>query len=452
MNNSSHSKRGSFGSTFGMIAAAAGSAIGLGNVWKFPYEAGENGGSAFLLIYFAILFVIGIPLMISEFVVGRSSHSNPVDALKKASKNKYGGIIGILGVIAAFLILAFYSTVAGWTMHYTYLASTNAFSTMSATDLRVAFDTFTQSGTMPVVWQTMFMILTIVIVLLGIEKGIERYTKFLMPLLFVLLIVLCVRSITLENASKGLAFLFIPNFNAINSDVLLNALGQVFFSLSLGMGTMITYASYFSDKENLSKTAIYVSLLDTIIAVLAGIAIFPAVFALGFSPAEGPGLVFIVLPQVFNSLPAGQIFALIFFLLLTIAAITSSISLLEVVVAYVVEEHNISRTKASIIGGTLSLMLGIFATLSFAKIEGLFNGNAGFFNLLENLSTNILLPVGGLLIVLIVGWVMDKKIIKHQLGVKNLQNQMLYKGFRIVIRYIAPLAIILVFLNAIGII
>ncbi|HON17822.1 MAG TPA: sodium-dependent transporter [Salinivirgaceae bacterium] len=442
--------RGSFATTFGIIAAAAGSAIGLGNIWKFPYEAGQNGGGAFLLIYLVILIAIGIPIMMAEFIVGRSSHKNPVGALKEASRSATGGIVGIMGVIAAFLILAFYSTVAGWTMHYVYLSVKNVFAGLSPEEINLVFKQFIAGGYAPLFWQAVFMIITVGIVLLGVEKGIERYTKFLMPLLFLFLLILCVRSVTLPNSIQGLKFLFVPNFTAINTQVILNALGQVFFSLSLGMGTMITYSSYFSDKENLTKTAIQVSVLDTIVALLAGIAIFPAVFAMGLNPAEGTGLVFGVLPQVFNALPGGQIFAVLFFFLLVIAALTSSISLLEVITAYSCEELNITRKASTLWGGLLSLAVGVFVTLSFVPIEGLSSGNAIFFDFLDNLTSNIMLPLGGLLIVIIVGWIMDPKIIENQLRVENPETNIFYKTYRLIIRYLAPIAIFMIFLSSIG--
>jgi NSS family neurotransmitter:Na+ symporter len=311
-------KRSAFRSRFGIIAAAAGSAIGLGNIWRFPYMTGENGGAAFILIYLGIIFAIGVPLMISEFIIGRQSQRNPVGAFKVLKPNSQWKWVGVMGVIASLLILAFYSTVAGWTLEYIKIAVANQYHNLDAEGLRTLFSNFTNNSFMPVFWQVVFIVLTVLIVLAGVEKGIERYTKLLMPLLLLIIIVLCIRSVTLPGASKGLSFLFNPDFSKIDGGVVLNALGQAFFSLSLGMGTMITYGSYIKRSEKLPKIAVSVSITDTLIAILAGVAIFPAVFALGFTADEGTGLVFIVLPQVFNSLPAGQLFAITFFILLFI--------------------------------------------------------------------------------------------------------------------------------------
>jgi NSS family neurotransmitter:Na+ symporter len=450
-NNQDLEKRGVFASKFGVIAAAAGSAIGLGNIWKFPYEAGQNGGGAFLLVYLLLLLAIGTPIMISEFIIGRQSRKNPVGAFNVLKPKSQWKWVGIMGVIASFLILAFYSTVAGWTLEYIKIAVTNQYQNLDAEGLRSLFGNFTSQPVMPVLWQTLFIIITVFIVLAGIEKGIERYTKYLMPLLFVLIIILCIRSLTLPNAAKGLTFLFNPDFSKIDSKVFLNALGQVFFSLSLGMGTMITYGSYIQNKVKLADIAIKVSLTDSIIAILAGIAIFPAVFALGFNPDEGTGLVFVVLPQVFNSLPAGQLFAISFFVLLAIAAVTSSISLLEVVVAYFIEEHNISRRKATIIAGTAALLIGIVSTLSFADISFLKFGSTIFFDILVYLTSNLMLPLGGLCIVIFVGWRVSKKMVQNQLEVETeAPSPLWFRVFLFIVKFIAPIAILLVFLNALG--
>ncbi len=451
-NNQDFEKRGVFASKFGVIAAAAGSAIGLGNIWKFPYEAGQNGGGAFLLVYLLLLLAIGTPIMISEFIIGRHSRRNPVGTfnhLKPKSKWKW---VGIMGVIASFLILAFYSTVAGWTLEYIKIAITNQYQNLDAEGLRALFSNFTSNPAMPVFWQSLFMVFTVVIVLAGIEKGIERYTKYLMPLLFILIIILCIQSLTLPNAGKGLSFLFTPDFSKIDSKVFLNALGQVFFSLSLGMGTMITYGSYIQNKVKLTEIAVKVSLTDTLVALLAGIAIFPAVFALGFKPDEGTGLVFVVLPQVFNSLPLGQLFAVSFFILLAIAAVTSSISLLEVVVAYFIEEKRMARRKATILAGAASLLIGIISTVSFADISYLKFGKILFFDVLVYLTSNLMLPLGGLFIVIFVGWVINKQHIYKQLNINEITTKPFwFKSFLLVVKYIAPIAILFVFLNALGI-
>jgi len=446
-------KRSAFRSRFGIIAAAAGSAIGLGNIWRFPYMTGQNGGAAFILIYLGIIFAIGVPLMISEFIIGRQSQRNPVGAFKVLKPNSPWKWVGVLGVIASVLILAFYSTVAGWTLEYIKIAVANQYHNLDAEGLRTLFSNFTNNSFMSVFWQVVFIVLTVLIVLAGVEKGIERYTKLLMPLLLLIIIVLCIRSVTLPGASKGLSFLFNPDFSKIDGGVVLNALGQAFFSLSLGMGTMITYGSYIKRSEKLPNIAVSVSIADTLIAVLAGVAIFPAVFALGFTADEGTGLVFIVLPQVFNSLPAGQLFAITFFILLFIAAITSSISLLEVVTAYLIEERKVSRTKSAIIGGGAALAIGILCTLSLTDSSALNIGKFSFFDFTEYLTSNIMLPLGGLFIVLFIGWAMSRKHIKEQLNVtKTAKSIAWYNIFMFILRFIAPVAIILIFLYQTGLI
>lgn len=449
MNNPEMHQRGSFATKFGVIAAIAGSAIGLGNIWKFPYETGQNGGAAFILVYLLLMLVIGVPVMISEFIIGRQSRKNPVGAfkaLKPKSKWKY---VGVLGIAASFLILAFYSAIGGWTLEYIRLSVINQFDGMNAQDLHTLYANFVSNPGFPILWQSLFMILTVVIVMLGVEKGIERYTKYLMPLLFVLLVVLCIRSVTLPNASKGLSFLFNPDFTKIDQKVVINALGQVFFSLSLGMGTLITYGSYIRKEVNLTTTAIKVSFVDTLVAILAGIAIFPAVFSLGFNPAEGTGLVFIVLPQVFYSMPFGQILAILFFILLTIASITSSISLLEVVVAYLIEERHLKRKKATIIAGAATMIMAVLCSLSFAN-NSVFRTDSGtLFDFVVYLTNNIMLPLGGLCIVIFLGWRLNKNIIYKQLGAEK--QSFWIRLFMFIIKFVAPIAIILVFLSAINI-
>ncbi|MDD2563062.1 MAG: sodium-dependent transporter [Salinivirgaceae bacterium] len=451
-NLSNTEKRGSFGSKFGVIAAAAGSAVGLGNIWKFPYIAGQNGGGAFLLVYLVLLIAIGAPIMISEFMIGRETRKNPVGAFKILAPTSSWKWVGIMGVIASVFILAFYSTVAGWTLEYIRLAVTNQFLNLDSESLRLLFQNFTASPTLPIFWQILFLFLTCIIVMAGIEKGIERYAKYLMPILFILIIMLCIRSLTLPNAAKGLSFLFNPDFSKIDSNVILRALGQVFFSLSLGMGTLITYGSYIQNKVKLPEIAIKVSLTDSLVAILAGMAIFPAVFAFGFAPTEGTGLVFVVLPQVFNSMPMGQIFAIFFFLLLAVAAITSSISLLEVIVAYLIEEYNLKRKLATIISISISLFLGLICTMSFAPNSVFMIGGVNFFDVLDYLTSNIMLPLGGLCIVVFVGWRLNKSVILRQLEVNPDKSIPVWvKGLLFIIRYIAPLAILSVFLNSLGV-
>jgi len=445
-------QRDGFGSKFGILAAAAGSAIGLGNIWRFPYITGENGGAAFLLIYLFFVLLIGVPVMLSEFTIGRRAQRNPIGAFLKLAPKKLWFLVGVAGVAAAFMILAFYSTVAGWTLHYTYLSIINAFDGKSSTDLTTMFTQFHSGNYLPLFWQVLFMILTAGIVIAGVKDGIEKYTKILMPLLFVILIVLDIRAVTLKGAGEGLSFLFSPDFSKITSATVLEALGQAFFSLSLGMGTMITYGSYIGKKENLQSTALEVSIADTLVAVLAGVAIFPAVFAFKIEPSAGPGLVFMTLPGIFEQMPGGYIFGLLFFLLLVVAALTSSISVLEVVVAYVSEELKFSRKKATLFASLGIMVLGVMATLSFGAMKDFHLFGKNTFDLLDFSSANIMLPLGGFFIVLFVGWKLGKKNVLDELSNSGKLQVYLFNTFLFIVKFIAPIAIALVFMNGIGLI
>ncbi|MCK9448223.1 MAG: sodium-dependent transporter [Bacteroidales bacterium] len=445
------SKRDSFGSKIGIIAAAAGSAIGLGNIWRFPYVAGENGGGAFLLIYLLFVFLIGMPVMLSEFVIGRGSQRNPMGAFRLLAPGSKWFLAGIIGIIAAFLILAFYSTVAGWTLEYLYQAIGQGFKGKDTQQLSLMFDDFHQSGLRPVIWQTVFMFLTAFIVFNGIKNGIEKYTKILMPALFLIIIGLGIRAVTLPGAGQGLAFLFQPDFSKINANTMLQALGQAFFSLSLGMGTMITYGSYVSKKDRLPNITFSVTLADFAISILAGIAIFPAVFAFNIAPESGAGLVFITLPMIFEQIPGGYFFSIIFFVLLSIAALTSTISLLEVAVACFSEELGISRKKATIISALSINILGIFCTLSQGPLPKLSIMGKNLFDMFDFVSANIMLPMGGFFIVVFLGWKMDKKVVFNELTNNNSLKFSLQTIFMFIIKYIAPVAIGIVFLNGLGI-
>ncbi|MBU8891643.1 MAG: sodium-dependent transporter [Bacteroidales bacterium] len=452
MANINFTKRDSFGSKFGIIAATAGSAVGLGNIWRFPYVAGENGGGAFVLIYLGFVFMIGVPVMLSEFTIGRRAKQNAFGSFKTLAPGKPWYLVGLMGIVAAFLILAFYSTIAGWTLEYILQSLTNSFSGKNSAELKQSFETF-QSGTFrPILWQIIFMGLTGWIVFSGIKNGIEKYTKILMPLLFALIVVMCIRAVTLPGAMKGLEFLFKPDFSKITWGVVLEALGQAAFSLSIGMGTLITYGSYFNKNTNLATTAVQVSMADTFIAILAGVMIFPAVFAFNLKPDEGFGLVFIVLPNIFEQMAGGYIFSIIFFILLAVAALTSTISVLEVVVAYFVEELKISRKKATVIGSVAISALGILCTLSFGNLGDLKIFNRTIFGVFNDLTANIFLPVGAFLIVIFLGWFLGKKIITDELSNEGTLRIKLLGVFLFIIKFIAPIAIALVFLNSVGIV
>ncbi len=452
MSNPNLSDRGGFGSKFGVIAAAAGSAIGLGNIWRFPYVAGQNGGGAFLIINLACIIAIGMPLMLSEFVIGRRAQRNAYGSFKKLAPGKPWYLIGLMGVVAAFVILSFYSTVAGWTFEYVYQSFANGFAGKSPDGLKSMFENFMGASGRAVFWQLLFMVLTAGIVLAGVKKGIEKYAKLLMPILLVLIVVLCIRAVTLPGAEKGLEFLFKPDFSKVNGKVILEALGQAFFSLSIGMGALITYGSYINKKDNLTSSAIIVSFADTLIAILAGVAIFPAVFAFGINPAEGPELVFITLPNIFLQMPGGYYFSVLFFVLLAVAALTSSISVLEVVVAYFVEETRMNRKTATIVAASSISVLGILCTLSQGLVPEISLGSMNLFDVMDFTSSKILLPVGGFFIVLFIGWVMKPAEIKDELSNGGALTLRMFNVFLIIVRFIAPVAIALVFLYSIGLI
>lgn len=444
--------RDSFSSKLGVIAAAAGSAVGLGNIWRFPYVTGENGGGAFLLIYLCFVFAIGFPVMLAEFTIGRRAQRNALGSFKKLAPGKPWYLIGLMGIVAAFMILAFYSTIAGWTLEYLVQAFANGFDGKNAEQLTRSFEVF-QGGTFrPLLWQVVFMFLTAFIIYKGVKNGIEKYTKILMPLLIVLIIIICIRSLTLEGAKEGLDFLFRPDFSKIKLTVVLKALGQAAFSLSIGMGTLITYGSYIQKDNNLPVTALQVSLADTVIAILAGVMIFPAVFAFGINPAEGPGLVFIVLPNIFEQMAGGYYFAIIFFTLLSIAALTSTVSVLEVVVAYFSEELNMKRGKATIIAATAIGFVGVFATLSFGPLKNALIFGKTIFDWFDYLSANILLPLGAILIVIFVGWYLGKKNVRDELSNQGALKGKFVNTFMVIVKFIAPIAITLAFLYGLGLI
>ncbi|RXQ96081.1 sodium-dependent transporter [Ancylomarina salipaludis] len=441
-----------FSSKIGVLAAAAGSAVGLGNIWKFPYITGVYGGAAFLFVYLGFIALIGLPIMLSEFMIGRKSRSNVFGAFKNLAPKSGWKYVGLLGVAAATMILSFYGVVAGWSIDYIVKSVTNSFASKSPEELASMFTQFKESPLLPVFYQLLFMLMTMAIVIIGVKDGIEKYAKILMPILLLIIIVLDIRAVTLEGAKEGLYFLFHPDFSKLSSDGVLSALGHAFFSLSLGMGTLITYGSYIGDQNNLAKTALQVTVADTFIAILAGVAIFPAVFAFGIEPSSGPGLVFITLPNVFQQMPGGVFFSVLFFILLTVAALTSSISILEVVVAYFREELNIKRNLATILATVLISIVGIFCSLSMGlfKEQTLFGLN--LFDLVDWISANMLLPLGGLFISLFIGWFWGRKRIEEELAKGSKLSRGLITAFIFVVKFVAPGAIAIVFLNGLGLI
>ena len=442
-------KRDGFGTKLGVIAAAAGSAIGLGNIYRFPCELGNNGGAAFLLVYFAVVVFLGIPVMLSELVIGRRSGSNSVGAFKKLAPKTAWPVVGYMGVLCGFIIFAFYSTVSGWTLEYIVKAVTNSFHGKDLATIEQDFADFHNMGWRNVMWQAVFIFLTGFVVFKGVKDGIEKYAKILMPLLLVILIVLGIRSSTLPGASEGLTFLFRPDFSKINAEVLISALGQGFFSLSLGMGVLITYGSYVKKSDNLTSTAFSVVLADTLIAVLAGIVIFPAAFSFGIRPTAGMGLVFNTIPMIFNQMAGGYVFCIIFFVLLAIAALTSTISLLEVVVAYLTGELHMKRQWATVVACAATMLIGAFASLSLMEGTPFAIGGRSVFDLMDFVSSNVLLPLGGMLIVIFVGWRLGKlKFFSEVTNEGQLKSPLKWVIF-FIIRYLAPLAIAVIFISGI---
>ncbi|MFH1939849.1 MAG: sodium-dependent transporter, partial [bacterium] len=394
--------RGNWGSQFGFIAAAAGSAVGLGNIWKFPYMTGRYGGAAFVLVYLLFVLLICIPIMNSELLVGRKSQKNAVGAFKVLAPGSPWFIVGVMGILAGFIILSYYSVIAGWAVAFIF--KSGAYMAAGADHANIFVGSIT-SSVAPLIWHAIFMFMCIGIVAAGIEKGIEKYSKILMPLLVLIMLVLIIRSVTLSGAGAGLSFYLKPDFSKLTAEGVLAALGQAFFSLSLGMGCMITYGSYLKKDQDIPANSYWIAGTDTGIALLAGLAIFPAVFAFGLEPGAGPGLTFITVPAVFAAMgPVGHFFGILFFFLLTIAALTSAISLLEVVSAYFIDESKWDRKKAVWIMGIIIFLLGIPSSLGLGIWSGVkILGGRDILDSLDFIASNILLPLGGFLLCIFIG-------------------------------------------------
>ena len=444
--------RVTFGSKIGVILATVGCAVGLGNIWRFPYMLGSNGGAAFLLVYLLCILLLGLPVMITEFFIGRHTNRNAAGAFKELAPGTKWSLIGYNGVLAAFLILGFYSVVAGWTLEYVLQAFSGSLSDKTATDFATDFNNFSTGLIRPIIWTVTFIVLTHAIIIFGVKSGIERASKIMMPLLFLFLLILAIRSVTLPNASEGLTFLFQPDFSKINSSVILSAMGQAFFSLSIGMGCLITYASYFKKETNLQTTALQVTILDTLVALLAGIMIFPAVFSFGITPTAGPELVFITLPNVFAQLPMGSVWSAIFFILLALAALTSTISMHEVATAYVHEEHKMSRNKAAWVVSAGAIILGVLSSLSFGVLKDFTIGGMIFFDFLDYLTAKIMLPLGGMLICIFAGTRVERKVIKAELTNEGTIPFYFFNTYAFFMKYVAPIAIGIIFLHELGLI
>lgn len=445
-------KRENFSSKLGVLAAAAGSAIGLGNIWKFPYVTGENGGAAFILVYIICIILIGVVIMMSELALGRKSRSNPIGAFKKLHPKGKWHYTGILAVLTSFIILSFYLMIAGWVFSYFIKSLTGELITIPPQNLGLYFETISSNTFNVLFWNLVIISITSLIVISGVKDGIEKYSKILMPLLLITLIVLVFRSVTLEGAKSGLDFLFKPDFSKLSTQAVLEALGHAFYTLSLGMGILLTYGSYIDEKEDLKSLSFQVIFADTLIAIMAGVVIFPAVFAYGFEPEAGPALIFITLPAVFQSMPFGSIFETLFFLLVGIAAITSTISLLEVSVSALTEEFNLGRKKATLIISSGLFLMSIPSSLSFGiwkevKILGL-----SFFELFDFIASNIFLPVGGILTCIFVAWIWGTKNAFDEITGEGVYSSKSYKIYNFLLKYIAPIAILIILLYSTGII
>ena len=445
-------QRGAFSSNFGSMMAVVGSAVGLGNIWRFPYLAGANGGAAFLLLYLFLILLVGLPLILSEFVIGRATHRGAVGSFKQLAPRSKWYLVGYMGVVAGFCILGFYSVISGWSVRFLYDSIINANVGLSHDEIAASFNAFKNTGWQPILLSAGFLALTAFVVLKGVEKGVERWNKILMPLLIFILLLLCINSFTLDGFGAGMSFLFKPDFSKITANTVLDALGQVFFTLSLGMGVMITYSSYVVKPENMLRSKGIVTMIDTSIAIISGIAIFPAVFTFGISPTQGPDLIFLTLPNVFGQMAGGQYVGILFFLLITIAALTSMVSIFEMMTNYMMEELKMTRRRA-VLWLLITLCL-VAALCAQSQVEGsrLMIGDYNVFDFLDMLSSNYLMTIGGLLIVIFAGWHISEKRLRKVFTTNGMYNNRIFPVFRFVIRYVSPIAVAIIFLSKIGLI
>jgi len=447
----SENTRGSFGSKIGLILATAGGAVGLGNVWRFPFMTGQNGGAAFIIIYFVCVLLLGIPCMVSEFIIGRHGASNTARAYAKLSNGTLWKYVGFMGVITGYLITGYYAVVSGWCLQYIY-ASVMGELHGDASYVTTYFETFSTDPIRPVFWTVAILLIAHFVIIHGVRGGIEKASKIMMPLLFILLLIIVVASCMLPNADKGISFLFKPDFSKVTHDVFLGALGQSFFSLSIAMGCICTYASYFSRQTNLFKSAVQISLVDSAVAILAGLMIFPAAFSVGVSPDSGPSLIFITLPNVFNQAFANMpvvcwIVSLLFYLLLSVAALTSLMSLHEVSTSFFYEELKISRKKGAAIVTASCAVFGIFSSLSLGAVDFLNFGGKSLFDWFDFITGQIFLPVGGFLTCLFIGWYVPKKVVRDEFTNWGTLKGVFFGVYLFLVRYVCPIGILLIFLH-----
>jgi len=444
---------GQWSTRLAFILAATGSAVGLGNIWRFPYIAGDNGGGAFVLVYLACILLIGLPIMMAEILLGRRGRQSPINTMLSVAReeglSRGWGLMGWIGVLAGFLILSFYSVIAGWALAYVFKAGTGSFQGLDADGSSAMFGAMLANPESLLAWHTIFMVMTAMVVARGVKSGLERAVTILMPALVVLLVILVGYSMAQGAFMSGLEFLFRPDFSALSPNAVLLAMGQAFFTLSLGMGAIMVYGSYLSSDASIAKTSGAVVAADTVVALLAGLAIFPILFAAGLSPGQGPGLIFVTLPLAFGEMPFGIFFGTLFFVLLVFAAWTSAISLIEPAVAFMVENLQLTRVFATTVVAMLAWLLGIGALLSLNVWSGYTLFDKGVLDILDYLTANILLPLGGFLIALFVGWRMTERSVQSEL---RLKLGWLYNVWYFLVRYVAPLAILVVFLRAVGLV
>lgn len=443
---------GQWSGRWAFILAATGSAVGLGNIWKFPYLAGEYGGGAFVLVYLLCVAVIGLPIMMAEIMLGRRGRQSPINTMLSLAEEEGGGrwwqLVGWSGMLAGFLILSYYSVIGGWTLAYIFRTASGAFSGADVDTSARIFSTLISDPERLLAWHSIFMVMTLLVVARGVRGGLERATKVLMPALFVLLVVLLGYALHTDYFDDGMRFMFKPDFSRITGEGVLAAMGQAFFSLSLGMGAIMIYGSYLPQHDSITRSSITIALADTAVAILAGLAIFPIIFANGLTSAQGPGLVFKTLPIAFGHMPGGAFFGMLFFVLLTFAAWTSAISIIEPAVAWLVENRDMKRITATALSGAAVWLLGLGTIFSFNIWSDDTLWGKTFFDLIDYLTSNIMLPLGGLSISVFAVWVMAKESSREEL---NLADGAGYAAWRFLLRYITPVAVAIVFVHAVGI-
>ena len=449
------SERGNFGTTLGIILATAGSAVGLGNVWRFPYMTGVNGGAAFIIIYFGCILLLGIPGMVSEFIIGRHAQANAYRAYGKIG-GRIWRLVGILGILTSTIILGFYAVVAGWCLQYLFASFAGQLNG-DAAYVQNYFQSFSSDPLKPALWGVAFIVITHLVIVRGVQGGIERASKILMPLLLILLLVIVVASCMLPGAINGVRFLLLPDFTKVSSSLLLEALGQAFFSLSLGTACLCTYASYFSRKTNLLRSATQIALLDTLIAILAGLMIFPAAFSVGVNPDSGPSLIFITLPNVFQQAFAqlaavGYVIGILFYALLVFAALTSTISMHEIGTAFFHEELHLPRHKAAVILTVVCSVIAVLCSLSVGAVSELQLFGEPLMGFCDLLTAQVMLPAGAFLTSIFIGWFVSRQLVYDEFTNNDTVSRPLFRVWLFCVRFVVPIGILLIFLHQLGVI